>query len=176
MGLGAAEKATLDLSGDGFLQVAVPSTSGVKEALIQNNGSVSANGGAVIMMAATARNAVRNAINLSGVVEANSVGGQNGAITIGGGEGGNVAVSGTITTTAAQGNSGKVNITGDSIVLTGARVDVSGKTGGGTVNIGECDRLDRLKRYTERCYYRRQQYWLVCQYYVNAGSCGQHCP
>ncbi|WP_244664870.1 hypothetical protein [Candidatus Symbiopectobacterium sp. 'North America'] len=76
MGLGAAEKATLDLSGDGFLQVAVPSTSGVKEALIQNNG-------AVIMTAATARNAVRNAINLSGVVEANSVGGQNGAITIG---------------------------------------------------------------------------------------------
>lgn len=136
VGLGAAEKATLDLSGDGFLQVAVPSTSGVKEALIQNNGTVSANGGAVIMTAATARNAVRNAINLSVVVEANSVGGQNGAITIGGGEGGNVAVSVTITATAAQGNGGKVNITGDSIVLTGAKVDVSGKTGGGTVNIG----------------------------------------
>ncbi|WP_252120411.1 two-partner secretion domain-containing protein [Symbiopectobacterium purcellii] len=45
VGLGAAEKATLDLSGDGFLQVAVPSTSGVKEALIQNNGTVSADGG-----------------------------------------------------------------------------------------------------------------------------------
>ncbi|WP_264651191.1 MBG domain-containing protein [Candidatus Symbiopectobacterium sp. NZEC151] len=136
VGLGAAEKVTLDLSGDGFLQVAVPSTSGVKEALIQNNGTVSANGGAVIMTAATARNAVRNAINLSGVVEANSVGGQNGAITIGGGEGGNVAVSGTVTATAAQGNGGKVNITGDSIALAGAKVDVSGKTGGGTVNIG----------------------------------------
>ncbi|WP_264625629.1 beta strand repeat-containing protein [Candidatus Symbiopectobacterium sp. NZEC135] len=136
VGLGAAEKATLDLSGDGFLQVAVPSTSGVKEALIQNNGTVSANGGAVIMTAATARNAVRNAINLSGVVEANSVGGQNGAITIGGGEGGNVTVSGTVTATSSQGNGGKVNITGDSIVLAGAKVDVSGKTGGGTVNIG----------------------------------------
>ncbi|MGL9719545.1 two-partner secretion domain-containing protein [Symbiopectobacterium sp.] len=135
VGLGAAEKATLDLSGDGFLQVAVPSTSGVKEALIQNNGTVSANGGAVIMTAATARNAVRNAINLSGVVEANSVGGQNGAITIGGGEGGNVAVSGTVT--AAQGNGDKVNITGDSIVLAGATVDASGKTCGGTVNIGD---------------------------------------
>lgn len=128
--MGAAEKATLDLSGDGFLQVAVPSTSGVKEALIQNNGTVSDNGGVVIMTAATARNAVSNAINLSGV------GGQNGAITIGGGEGGNVAISGTVTATAAHGNGGKVNITGDSIVLAGDKVDVSGKTGGGTVNIG----------------------------------------
>ncbi len=88
------------------------------------------------MTAATARNAVRNAINLSGVVEANSVGGQNGAITIGGGEGGTVTVSGTVTATSAQGNGGKVNITGDSIALAGATVDVSGKTGGGTVNIG----------------------------------------
>lgn len=128
--MGAAEKATLDLSGDGFLQVAVPSTSGMKEALIQNNGTVSANGGAVIMTAATVRNAVRNAINLSGVVEANSVGGQNGAITIGGGEGGNVSVSGTVTATSAQGNGAKVNITGNSIALAGAMVDVSGKTGG----------------------------------------------
>ncbi|WP_252120410.1 beta strand repeat-containing protein [Symbiopectobacterium purcellii] len=63
------------------------------------------------------------------------MGGQNGAITIGGGEGGNVTVSGTVTATSAQGNGGKVNITGDSIALAGATVDVSGKTGGGTVNI-----------------------------------------
>ncbi|MGL9733912.1 MAG: hypothetical protein ACR5LD_05385 [Symbiopectobacterium sp.] len=74
------------------------------------------------MMAATARNAVRNAINFSGVVEANnSVGGQNGAITIGCSDGGNVAISGTVTATDAQGNGGKVNITGDSIVLVGLR-------------------------------------------------------
>ncbi|MGL9733911.1 MAG: hypothetical protein ACR5LD_05380 [Symbiopectobacterium sp.] len=38
--MSAAEKTTLDLSGYGFLQVAVPSTSGVKEALIQNNGKL----------------------------------------------------------------------------------------------------------------------------------------
>ena len=136
VGLGAGESATLDLSGDGFLQVAVPGNSGMKEALIQNSGTVSAQGGSVVMTAATARNAARNAINLSGVVEADSVSGQNGSIVIGGGEGGNVVLSGTLSAKSGDGAGGKITVTGDNITLAGAKVDASGKTGGGNINIG----------------------------------------
>jgi hypothetical protein len=53
--LGSGESATLDFSGDGFLQVAVPTKSGSTAALIQNSGSIKANGGHVIIAAATAR-------------------------------------------------------------------------------------------------------------------------
>lgn len=136
VGLGAGESATLDLSGDGFLQVAVPGHSEAKEALIQNSGTISAQGGSVVMTAATARNAARNAINLSGVVEADSVSGQNGSIVIGGGEGGNVAISGTLSAKSTDGKGGNITVSGDKIALAGANVNASGNTGGGTVLIG----------------------------------------
>ena len=50
----------------------------------------------VVMKAATARNTARQAINMDGLVEANTVSGSNGAITFGGGAGGAVKVSGTV--------------------------------------------------------------------------------
>ncbi|NVJ64782.1 MAG: filamentous hemagglutinin N-terminal domain-containing protein, partial [Flavobacteriaceae bacterium] len=138
IGLGAGEQATLDLSGDGFLQVALPTKDGVEGdgALIENSGTLSANGGTVVMTAATARNAARNAINLSGVVEANSLSGHDGAITLGGGEGGAVRVSGKVRATSSTGKGGKITVTGKSIALEGANVDASGATGGGRVLIG----------------------------------------
>jgi len=138
VGLGSGEQATLDLSGDGFLQVAVPTRDGAegKGALVENGGAISADGGTVVMRAATARNAARHAINLSGVVEAKSVSGSNGSITIGGGQGGRVTVSGKVRATSATGKGGKVTVTGKSIALKGATLDVSGAKGGGTVRIG----------------------------------------
>lgn len=138
VGLGSGEQATLDLSGDGFLQVALPTQAGAEGdgALIENGGRISAEGGTVVMRAATARNAARHAINLSGVVEADSVSGRDGAIVIGGGEGGKVAVSGRLSARSSTGKGGKVTVTGKSIALKGATVDASGATGGGTVRIG----------------------------------------
>lgn len=94
--LGSGEAATLDLSGDGFLQVAVPTTANGKGALIQNAGSISADGGSVIISAATARDAARNAVNISGLVQATTIEGRGGAIVIGGGEGGKVKVTGKL--------------------------------------------------------------------------------
>jgi filamentous hemagglutinin family protein len=138
VGLGSGEQATLDLSGDGFLQVAVPTEAGAegKGALIESAGSISAEGGTVVMRAATARNAARNAINLSDVVEARSVSGRDGEITLGGGEGGKVALSGKVRATSASGKGGKITVTAKNIALKGATVDASGATGGGTVKIG----------------------------------------
>lgn len=138
VGLGSGEQATLDLSGDGFLQVALPTKAGAEGsgALVENSGTIKADGGTVVMTAATARNAARHAVNLSGVVEADSVSGSDGEIVIGGGEGGAVSLSGKVKSTSSTGKGGKITVTGKSVSLKGATVDASGKNGGGTVKIG----------------------------------------
>ncbi|MBJ7556301.1 GLUG motif-containing protein [Marinomonas spartinae] len=138
IGVGAGEEATLNLSGDGFLQVALPSKTDAngQDALIDNSGTLSANGGTVLISVASARNAARHVVNLSGVVEANSVSGHDGKILIGGGQGGNVTVSGQVTATSDTGKGGQISVTGQHIALNGATIDASGATGGGSVKIG----------------------------------------
>ena len=136
VGLGSGESATLDFSGDGFLQVALPTTAGGNGALISNAGTIKAAGGSIIISAATAREAARNAVNISGLVEARTIGGRSGSIFIGGGAGGNVNVTGRLSATGRQATGGAVTVTGQNITLQGATVDASGKTGGGTINIG----------------------------------------
>lgn len=149
---GSGERATLDITGDGFLQIAVPTEASDAEtgALIENAGNVSAEGGLIEMRAATARDAARNAINLSGVAEARSVSVRNGTILLGGGAGGTVSVSGTLSTRTKPNDStlavssslrpaprpSSIEIAGASIALAGATVDASGSSGGGTVRIG----------------------------------------
>ena len=102
--------------------------------------------GAVVMRdgveiaAATAQSAARHAINMSGVVEANTVSGTAGSITFSGGPGGAVNVSGRVDASSATGRGGNVTVTGANIALRGAEVNASGTTGGGRVRIGG-DRL-----------------------------------
>ncbi|UOA28956.1 Heme/hemopexin-binding protein (plasmid) [Pseudosulfitobacter sp. DSM 107133] len=155
IGFGGGERATLDLSGDRFLQVEVPSEGDTDEmrALIENSGTVSAEGGLIEMRAATARDAARNAINLSGVAEARSVSVHNGTIVLGGGDGGRVRVTGRVSTQRAapsrpdiivetskrplaRRGGGDVTIIGHQIELAGARIEASGENGGGTIRIG----------------------------------------
>jgi filamentous hemagglutinin family protein len=136
IGLGSGERATLDFSGDGFLQVALPTTAGGTGALVSNGGTIKADGGNVIISAATAREAARNAVNISGVIQARSIGGRSGSILIGGGAGGGVNISGRLVATSRHGTGGTIAVTGQSISLEGATIDASGKTGGGTINIG----------------------------------------
>ena len=147
VGLGAGERATLDLSGTGFLQVALPSATDGDGTLITNSGRISADGGLIEMRAATARDAVRNAINLSGVVEARTVSGRDGAIRLGGGSGGRVRVTGTVRASPRTHSQlshanrpmtrgGSIDITGHDIQLAGAEIDASGLDGGGTIRIG----------------------------------------
>ena len=136
VGLGSGEQATLDFSGDGFLQVAAPTNAKTSGALVESSGTIKADGGAVIISAATAREAARNAINISGLVQARSIGGKTGAIEIGGGEGGQVTVSGKLTTASRKARGGNITVTGQDIALAGARLDASGKTGGGNVKVG----------------------------------------
>nr|WP_306256525.1 MBG domain-containing protein [Mesorhizobium sp. SEMIA396] len=73
---------------------------------------------------------------MSGVIEARTVSGQSGAIVLGGDEG-SVEITGTLDASAkAGGKGGKVTVTGRKLKLKAAKVDASGKNGGGTVKIG----------------------------------------
>ncbi len=147
IGLGAGERAVLDLSGDGFLQVAVPSEIGGDDALIDVAGTLAADGGLVEIRAATARDAARRAVNLSGVVEARSVGGRSGAVILGGGDGGQVRISGRVDVSAPwrtepaaaappPARPSEIVVTGVNIALAGATLDASGPARGGSIRIG----------------------------------------
>lgn len=102
VGLGSGELITLDLSGDGFLSVAVPTSSlgGIVGSdghpLVSNKGKIVANGGMVYLSAATAAGLLRDAVNVPGSIRANSVGTSNGKIVIGGGAGGKVKIAGKV--------------------------------------------------------------------------------
>src|SRR5215510_12340591 len=125
--LGSGEAATIDLSGDGFISVAVPSNQvqnlrdGHGKALVSNKGKINANGGTVVLSAATAKNAFQQAVNVPGSIRANSVGVHGGKIVLNGGDGGIVNVGGTLA--ANGGRSGS----GGSIAVAGAKISIPGK-------------------------------------------------
>jgi hypothetical protein len=143
--LGSGEQATLDFTGDGFLQIAVPTKAQGDGPLISNSGKISAPGGRVELSAATARHAVRHAINMSGVVEATGVSGHNGAIVFSGGDGGSLKVSGHVNASNSAGAGGNVTMTGRRIALLGATVYASGATGGGNIRIGDAQQTQRVR-------------------------------
>jgi len=139
VGLGSGERATLDPTGDGFLQVAVPTGAVAADgrALVDVAGRIRAAGGSIAITAATAQQAVRNAVNVTGALSARSVSGRSGHIVLDGGAGGNVSLSGKLSATGGtKARGGSITVTGDTIALRGALVDVSGGSGGGTVLIG----------------------------------------
>lgn len=135
--LGSGEAATLDLSGDGFLQVMLP-TSAVAadgQALVSNSGVIQANGGTVMLKAATVRQALREAVNMPGEINARSVSGKNGAIVLDGGAGGAVRVTGSL---IADGDTvgGRIDVTGANVTLEGASLSATGTERGGLVRVG----------------------------------------
>jgi len=60
---------------------------------------------------------------------------KSGTVNIAAGKGA-VAVTGTIDASSKTGTGGTVNVTGQQVLLSGATINASGATGGGTVNIG----------------------------------------
>ena len=123
VGLGSGESITLDLAGDGFMQVAVPTASKTLngKALIEVSGRISAAGGSIELKAATVKEAIRDAVNVSGTLSARSVSGHSGAIVLGGGAGGDVTVSGKLSASAGRKakatNGGAITITGHNVTI-----------------------------------------------------------
>ena len=162
VGLGSGEQATLNPTGDNFLQVALPTnaTTADGQALVDVKGKVRA--GAVQLKAATVAGAIRDAVNVSGSVSARSAHMSGGAIILDGGAGGDVNVTGVLSASGAA-RGGRVNVSGrdvalkqakinassakgqggavtvtatKSVALASANVDASGATGGGAIRIG----------------------------------------
>ena len=141
VGLGSGEQATINPTGDGFLQVAIPTAAMAPNgrALIDVAGSIRAAGGSVAISAAAAQQAVRDTVNLSGTVSARSVSGGRGNIVLSGGAGGNVTVSGKLSASGGKRhNGGTIVVTGGNVRLAPtAKLDASGATGGNVLVGGD---------------------------------------
>jgi filamentous hemagglutinin family protein len=155
--LASGNSFTLDMYGDKLITLAVNDQIASKvidvatgrplKSLVSNEGKIRANGGRVELTAAAARVVVDSVINTSGVIKANSIGHRNGMIVLAAATGGSkpagapaqtIKISGTLSaagkTKGTQG--GTIVVSGEHIKLTNARVDASGRAGGGKVLIG----------------------------------------
>src|SRR5215472_5816681 len=148
---------TLDLYGDKLITLAVNDQIASKvidvatgkplKSLVSNEGKIRANGGRVELTAAAARAVVDSVINTSGVIKANSIGHRNGMIVLAAATGASkptgaptqtVKISGTLAAAGKKKGTqgGTILVSGEDIKLTNARIDASGRRGGGKVLIG----------------------------------------
>ncbi|MCB1530504.1 MAG: right-handed parallel beta-helix repeat-containing protein, partial [Alphaproteobacteria bacterium] len=136
--MAAGETVTLDLYGDNLFEIAVEGE--VADALLENKGTINAEGGTVMMTAQAAKNAVDNVINMDGVIDVSSVTQKGGKIILSGGKKGVVNVSGKMDASGTDG--GDVDVTGQNIlvadtaeILVGGGKGNDGKGNGGDAYI-----------------------------------------
>jgi hypothetical protein len=114
--LAAGEEVTLDMYGDGLFEVSVDGK--LANALIENKGTIAAEGGNVSMTALAAKGAVDNIVNNEGVITVASATQKGGKIVLSGGDEGVVNVSGSVDASGTTG--GDVDVTGKNILVTEA--------------------------------------------------------
>jgi filamentous hemagglutinin family protein len=133
--MAGGHKVTLDLYGDNLVEIAV--SDAAADALLENAGTINAEGGQVLMTAQAAKAAVDDVINMSGVVDVSSVEVKGGKIVLSGGKKGAVSVSGELKAAGTTG--GSVNVTGQNVYVADTAVtNVSGGAGSdGVGNAGE---------------------------------------
>ncbi len=103
--LAVGNAVTLDLAGDGLLNVTV--NQGAVNALAQNGGVILANGGNVLMTARSAGELLPGVVNNTGVIYAQTIENHNGTIRLMGDmQNGTVKVGGTLDASAPEGGNG----------------------------------------------------------------------
>jgi filamentous hemagglutinin family protein len=104
--LAAGSVMTMDVAGDGLLNIAV--NEGAVNALVQNGGMIRADGGQVLLTTQAAGSLLQNAVNNTGVIQAQTlVTGKSGSIMLMGGmANGTVNVGGTLDASAPNGGHG----------------------------------------------------------------------
>lgn len=103
--LAAGNGITLDVVGDGLLNVAV--NEGAVKALVQNGGMIQADGGHVLMTAQAAGNLLQTVVNNTGVIQARTIENRDGVIKLlGDMQSGTVNVGGTLDASAPNGGNG----------------------------------------------------------------------
>lgn len=131
--LAAGEAVTLDVAGDGLLNVVVDR--GAANALVQNGGMIQADGGRVVMTAQGAGELLRTVVNNTGVIQARTIGERNGTILLlGDMSSGVLNVGGVIDASAPDGgdggfietSAGTVNIASGTRITTDAPHGVTG--------------------------------------------------
>lgn len=132
--LGAGSGFTVDFDGDGLTRFEVAAGNGVS---LTNTGTLSAQGGAAYISAASADQVHTQVVSIGGKVEATRIEENGGVIVISGGESGVTEVSGDIDATQDLGDGGQIAITGNEVEITEtARIDASGAANGGQIEIG----------------------------------------
>jgi len=103
--LAAGSAMTLDVAGDGLLNVTV--SQGAVNALAQNGGLIQADGGRVLLTAMAAGTLLQSAVNNTGVIRAQTIENHNGTIRLMGDmQVGTVSVGGTLDASAPNGGNG----------------------------------------------------------------------
>jgi filamentous hemagglutinin family protein len=131
--LAAGNAMTLDVAGDGLLNVTVDQ--GKVNALVENGGLIQADGGQVLMSTQAAGSLLQNAVNNTGVIQAQTLQNVNGTIKLlGSMQSGTVNVGGTLDASAPNGGNGgfieasaaKVNIADNAKITTAAAQGLTG--------------------------------------------------
>ena len=157
--LASGNSFTLDMYGDKLITLAVGDQIASKvidvatgrplKSLVSNtkNGVLSANGGRVELTAAAARAVVDSVINTRGVIRANSIGRHNGMIVLNAATGSSkpagapaqtIKLAGTISAAGKHRGTtgGTIVVSGEHIKIANAKIDASGRRGGGKILIG----------------------------------------
>ena len=157
--LASGNSFTLDMYGDKLITLAVGDSIASKvidvatgrplKSLVSNtkSGVISANGGRVELTAAAARAVVDSVINTKGVIRANSIGRHNGMIVLNAATGGSkpagapaqtIKLAGTISAAGRHRGTtgGTIVVSGEHIKVANAKIDASGRRGGGKILIG----------------------------------------
>ncbi|WP_411877317.1 filamentous hemagglutinin N-terminal domain-containing protein [Polaromonas sp. YR568] len=128
--LAAGNAMTLDVAGDGLLNISV--AQGSVNALIQNGGMISAAGGSVLLTAQGAGNLLQTVVNNTGVIQAQTIASRNGRIMLlGDMQTGTMNVGGTLDASAPNGgNGGFIETSAAHVnVLDGARITTAAASG-----------------------------------------------
>jgi filamentous hemagglutinin family protein len=126
--LASGEHTTIDITGDGMINVAVSGDS--FDGSVRNSGVIDAGNGRVLLSAGGASNAMDGVINTSGIVRAGS-----GSIQISGRGDGTVQIGGVVSGSASR--AGTIAISGQTVdIVDNAEITADGAANGGTVHIG----------------------------------------
>jgi len=146
--LGAGEQVTLNFQGNELINFAVdksvlgevlgPDGQPLEDSIL-NDGTISAEGGEVVLSARTAYDAIKSVVNNKGIIEAQTVENENGVIRLQGNDQGIVYNSGTLDVSGTdEGETGgEVEVTGEKVGLVHySKIKASGRKGGGKVYVG----------------------------------------
>ena len=146
--LGAGEQVTVSFAGNDLISFAVdkdvmgqvvgPDGAPMDESIL-NTGTISADGGEVVLSARTAYDAVKSVVNNKGIIEARTIENDNGVIRLQGNGQGIVTNSGTLDVSGDDTGEtgGEVEVTGEETRLVHySEIKASGRAGGGSVFIG----------------------------------------